>query len=108
MNADESNARAVAYLDLLGLSAAARRDPASAIQLLQDYSDSLHMKLRDARGRDEDESATGEIARLNHLMSVSSFKTFLPMSDSVFIVSSFPSDLVRQLSHFLWDCLQFR
>lgn len=108
MNANGSNARAVAYLDLLGFSVAARRDPASAIRLLQDYSDSLHMKLRDARGRDEDESATGEIARLNHLMSVSSFETFLPMSDSVFIVSSFPSDLVLQLSHFLWDCLQFR
>lgn len=108
MNADESNARAVAYLDLLGFSAAAKNDPASAIRLMQDYSDSLHLKRRGLRKMPPTVESKPEMARLAHLMAATSFETFLPMSDSVFIVSSTPGDLVLQLSDLLWDCLQFR
>ncbi|MBL7221123.1 MAG: hypothetical protein ISS69_13480 [Phycisphaerae bacterium] len=103
-----SASRAVVFLDLLGFRRAVMDYPSAAIGLLQDYSDSLNIKLCDAKLMSEQQEASPEIKRLNYLSSTDSFETFLPMSDSIFIVSSSPSDLVLQLSHFLWDCLQPR
>lgn len=102
------NPRGVAYLDLLGFSDAVTTDPAAAIGLLQDYSDALNIKRMDSRCECEQGEQHPKVARLGHLLSASSFETFLPMSDSLFIASSSPSDLVLQLSNFLWDCLLFR
>ncbi|OQB78871.1 MAG: hypothetical protein BWX88_05032 [Planctomycetes bacterium ADurb.Bin126] len=90
---------AIAYLDLLGFKSAAGKGAEFAIQLLQDYYDAVNTALGDAR-----QPCPPGCEQLRERNLITSFQHFLPLSDSVFIVSADPSLLVFQLSSFLAAC----
>jgi len=100
--------KVVAYIDLLGFSEAVKSDLPGAVRLLQDYADAITVAVNDAVADTDNTLTDPESSRLMGLMTVDSFETMLPMSDSVFIVASDMSKFVMQLSHFLLECFRFR
>jgi hypothetical protein len=100
--------KAVAFLDLLGFSAAVKNDPAGAVGLLQDQSSALHDAIADAKLHQLSEYEDAKVRQLAEAGLVTSFDDFLPMSDSVFIASGTPSLFVKQVSHLLVDLFRFR
>jgi hypothetical protein len=100
--------KVVAFLDLLGFSEVVNSDSLIAVRLLQDYADAITIAVKDAAVDASNIPINPEASRLMELMTVTSFETLLPMSDSIFIVASDTSKFVMQLSHFLLECFRFR
>ncbi len=96
--------QAVVFLDLLGFGKAVKDDTASAVRLLEDYATALREAVQDAKVHPAASYSSQDLRRIAEHSAATSFHHFLPMSDSVFIVSDAPADLVSQLSHFLVDC----
>ena len=95
---------AFAFLDLLGFSEYIKSYLSGAARLLESQRQILHVKLRDTEWY---KSKNSEISNLGRDHLVSSFKNFLPFSDSLFITSETPDLFVRQLGHFLIDAFLF-
>ena len=95
----------VAFLDILGFSAYTEADLNSAMMLLRDQQFILSHKLLDGKNYPAQSYPDPELGRIAESHLVDSFQHFLPFSDSTFVVSDEPDKLVRQLSHFLIECL---
>jgi len=98
--------QSVVYLDILGFKSYTLMDPSGAAQLLLDYHDSINTKLATMRDFPAQNHTDPRLQNLALAGEVGSFVTFLPFSDSVFILSDQPDLLVRQVSRFLIDSFQ--
>lgn len=99
--------RTVAYLDLLGFKSYTVIDADAAAQLLLNYHHIINTKLADAMQFPARGYQDGGLRELAERGEVGSFETFLPFSDSVFVISGQPDLLVKQLSRFLIDSFAF-
>lgn len=95
----------VAFLDVLGFSSYTEQDFAGALRLLRHQEFILRQKLQDGQLHPPVSYPDASLAAVAEDHLVDSFKHFLPFSDSIFIVSETPDKFVRQLSHFLTECL---
>lgn len=95
----------VAYLDVLGFAGYTEEDFAGALRLLRHQEFILRQKLQDGKLHPPSSYPDASLAALAEAHLVSSFKHFLPFSDSLFIVSETPDIFAHQLSHFLIECL---
>jgi hypothetical protein len=93
----------VAYLDILGFKNYTLIDPAGAAQLLLNYHDIINTKLADMAQFPAENYPDPGLQNLALDGEVGSFETFLPFSDSVFVISGQPDLLIRQISRFLID-----
>jgi len=100
--------KVVAYLDLLGFSNAVNTDPDGAVMMLQGQASALEDAIVDEMLHPASSYPDSAIQLLAEAGLATSFETFLPMSDSVFITSSDPNLFVRQLSHLLVSQFDFR
>jgi len=95
----------IAYLDVLGFSSYTEEDLAAALLLLRHQDFILRNKLQDGKLHPPSSYPDSSMAAVAEAHLVSSFKHFLPFSDSLFIVSETPDIFAHQLSHFLIECL---
>jgi hypothetical protein len=99
--------RSVAFLDILGFKNYTLIDPAGAAQLLLNYHEIINTKLADMVQFPAQNHTDPGLQNLALEGEVGSFETFLPFSDSVFVISNQPDLLIRQVSRFLIDSFQF-
>lgn len=102
-----SSPLAVAYLDILGFRSIVQEDRGGAAQVLSDYNDALSQAIADTCIHPI-ESYREELRELAEGNAVTSFLHFLPMSDSIFVISANPSLLVVQLAVFLRNSFGLR
>ncbi len=95
----------VAFIDLLGFKQACRAGRQTAVEMLSDYQAILQQRLLDQQMDPPSSYANPNLRRIAERISAGSFESFIPASDSIFILSSDPSNLVFQLSHFIADVL---
>lgn len=95
--------RSVAYLDILGFKNYTLLDPAGAAQLLLNYHEIINTKLADMAQFPADGYDDPGLRRLALAGEVGSFESFLPFSDSVFVISNQPDLFVQQVARFLID-----
>lgn len=95
----------VAFLDVLGFSPYTEEDLGAAMMVLNHQQFILDQKLHDGAHHPAQSYSDRDLARVAKSHLVDSFQHFLPFSDSTFIVSDEPDKFVRQLSHFLIECL---
>jgi hypothetical protein len=96
----------VAYLDLLGFRGAVRRHNGSGLALLEGYNailDVMDQDLRWAKGQEptqieQSRHAGGGLRWAERLRHIT---TFLPMSDSLVVVSDDANALLYMAAHFL-------
>ncbi len=100
--------RVVVFLDLLGFSKYVEDNPQGALQLIEDYSTQVTQSIEDNKLHPVDAYSHVGLKKIAERTMITSFMHFLPMSDSIFIVSDNASLLVHQLSHFLVNCFALR
>jgi hypothetical protein len=96
----------VAFLDVLGFSSYTEEDLAGAHRLLRHQEFILRQKLDDGNSHPASSYTDPSLSNLADAHLIDSFRHFLPFSDSTFVVGESPDKFVRQLSHFLIECLQ--
>ena len=94
---------AVIYLDLLGFKSFLKEDFAATLAILQDFHDVLNINLLREKIQPHSKMPEGEFKRLAVRHAADSFEYFLPMSDSIVILSEDPDKVAAQLSTFLCD-----
>ena len=94
---------AVIYLDLLGFKWFLNKDHEAAVEIHRDF----HHVLENRRLQPLSRMPEGPLKRLAEQHGRDSFEYFLPMSDSVFILSEDPDKVAAQLSTFLSDTFLF-
>jgi hypothetical protein len=99
--------KSVAFLDILGFKNYTLIDPAGATQLLLNYHEIINTKLADMAQFPAGGHADPELRNLALTGEVGSFESFLPSSDSIFVISNQPDLLVQQVSQFLMDSFRF-
>ena len=92
---------AVIYLDILGFKSFSNEDSEAALRILKDFHTVLKMRRQDEHSPSS--MSEGLEKRLAARNASDSFSYFLPMSDSVFILSEEPDKVAAQLSTFLRD-----
>lgn len=85
--------KCVLYMDILGFSEIVNQDIERAKRLLNNYQSSLSFLVT----KDNMNQSNGK-------NSINKFDNFIPFSDSIFITSDFPEDLIKQISDFLINC----
>lgn len=92
--------RYVAFLDALGFATHVGENLEGAMNILVDANMVIKTRLFDASKKDHPET----IKYLAKRHSVEAFESYLPLSDSIFIVGRDANDFIEQLSSFLCDC----
>lgn len=100
--------KVVAFLDLLGFAGAVKSDPDGAVTMLQDQASALEDALVDGTLHPVSSYTDPAVQQLAEAGLVTSFDTFLPMSDSIFVTASDPNLFVKQLSRLLVSQFTFR
>ena len=98
---------AVIYLDLLGFRDHVGEDYEAATDLLSNFHDVLETRRRNERLQPLSSLSEGPVKRLAERHASDSFNYFIPMSDSVFILSEDPDRVAAQLSTFLLESFLF-
>ena len=98
----------VIFLDLLGFKCFTVKDPDAALGMLEDFNSVRSMWRQIGRMENPLCAPQGLGNPAPQLTSVESFNCFIPMSDSVFILSDEPDNAIRQLSNFLIGCFCHR
>lgn len=98
---------AVAFLDLLGFKHFVKEDLRASLEMLHDIQQVVATAIDDAEHYPPESYDAAEMARVAEDNQISSFDVFLPISDSVIVLSGNPSLMVRQLSNFVVNCFNF-
>ena len=98
----------VIFLDLLGFRSFTVEDPDAALGMLKDFNWVRSMWRQIGRMENPLCAPQGLGNPAPQLTSVESFNCFIPMSDSVFILSDEPDNVIWQLSNFLIGCFCHR
>ena len=93
----------VIFLDLLGFKSFTNDDSSAALRMLEDFNSVLSLRRQIASMKPLPNLPKELANPLPERTSLDSFKYFIPMSDSVFILSDEPNKLAVQLSTFLLD-----
>ncbi|MCL4305887.1 hypothetical protein KJZ99_08225 [bacterium] len=104
MSSQYTSDYAVAFLDLLGFKSFVEEDRQAALQLLLDIQQIAATAVSDAENHPPSSYDNVELARMAGDNQISSFEVFLPISDSIIILSHDPNLMVRQLSNYLSNC----
>lgn len=102
----------VAFLDLLGFSNHVKyakkeeKDSSNPVNMLITASQVLETRLSDQQTHPI-ETYSDELRPLAKRRAVDTFTTFLPMSDSIFIVGDDLNAFIEQVSSFMCDCFTF-
>jgi len=97
----------VAYLDLLAFSNHVRENTRDALGAFTTYQTILTTKIRDGLIYPADSYPDERLREIATRNSITSFKYFLPFSDSIFILSDDPNCFVKQLGAFVLHCFTF-
>ena len=100
--------RVVVFLDLLGFESFSIKDSDAALRILEDFQEVLLMRRQTANLYLSIDVPELLMDRLPDRTSLDSFEYFLPMSDSVFILSDEPDKVVAHLSTFLVESFFLR
>ena len=98
----------VIYLDLLGFESFSNKDSDAALRILEDFQEVLSMRRLTAHLNLAVSVQEPLIKLPSDHTSLDSFECFLPMSDSVFILSDEPEKVAAHLSTFLVDSFVLR
>ena len=98
---------AVIYLDLLGFKDYIDEDHDAAIEIVRNFYDVLETRRMNERSQPLSSLSEGRVKRLAERHASDSFNYFIPMSDSVFILSEDPDRVAAQLSTFLLESFLF-
>ena len=97
--------RVVIFLDLLGFESFSIKDSDAALRILEDFQEVLLMRRQTANLNLSIDVPELLMDQLPDRTSLDSFEYFLPMSDSVFILSDEPENVAVHLSTFLVESL---
>lgn len=94
---------AVIYLDLLGFKSFLKDDSEAALAIHQDFHEVLNHSQLIEKIQPASKIPEEHVKSLAERQESNSFNYFLPMSDSVFILSKDPDKVAAQLSTFLYN-----
>ena len=94
----------VAFLDLLGFKAFVKEDLNGAVELLRNMAMAMNTAIQDDRFHSPESYPTEDLAQLALKNGVSSFKAFLPFSDSLIVLGNDPNLFVHQIARFVYRC----
>ena len=98
---------AVIYLDLLGFKSFSNEDTEAALEVLLDFHTVLKNRQHEEQIRPLASIPNERLKRPAERKASDSFNYFLPMSDSIFILSEEPDKVAAQLSTFLSESFLF-
>ncbi|MDP8229457.1 MAG: hypothetical protein P9M15_08400, partial [Candidatus Electryoneaceae bacterium] len=98
----------VAFLDLLGFKAFVKEDLNGAVELLRNMAEIMNSAIQDDKLYPPESSYdTEDLSQLALRNGVSSFKLFLPFSDSLIVLGNDPNLFVHQIARFVHKCFRY-